>query len=246
MDRSLFVAMSGAKEILLAQNANANNLANVNTTAFKADLEQFRSQPLFGPGHPSRVFAMSERTGVDLSAGPQVTTGRNLDMAINGEGWFAVQAKDGTEAYTRAGELHIDEQGRLLNGQGLPVIGAGGPITLPPADKVDIGIDGTVSIIPQGSNAAGLAQLDQLKLVNPPRSELEKGLDGLMRRASGQPAPANPDVKLASGVLETSNVSSVEEMVRMIELQRHYEMQIKMMKAVEDNEAASAQLMRMG
>lgn len=246
MDRSLYVAMSGAKEILLAQTANAHNLANVNTTAFKADLEQFRSQPLFGPGHPSRVFAMTERTGVDLSAGPQITTGRNLDIAINGEGWLAVQGKDGTEAYTRAGELHINEQGQLLSSAGLPVLGTDGPIMLPPANRVDIGTDGTISIIPQGSNAAAIVQAGQLKLVNPPKDQMEKGLDGLMRLANGQPAQADANLKVSSGMLETSNVSSVEEMVQMIELQRHYEMQIKMMKAVEDNGAAGAELMRIG
>jgi flagellar basal-body rod protein FlgF len=246
MDRSLFVAMSGAKEILLAQAANANNLANVNTTAFKADLEQFRSQPLFGPGHPSRVFAMAERPGVDLSTGPMVTTGRNLDVAIQGEGWLAVRAKDGTEAYSRAGELHIDEQGQLLNGAGLPVLGNDGPITVPPSSQIDIGSDGTISVIPQGGNAIATLLVGQLKLVNPPKDQLEKGLDGLMRQTNGQPTAPDVNVKVASGVLETSNVSSVEEMVRMIELQRHYEMEIKMMKAAEDNGAASAQLMRMG
>lgn len=246
MDRSLFVAMSGAKEILLAQAANANNLANVDTTAFKADLEQFRTQPLFGPGYPTRVYAMTERPAVDWSTGPLITTGRNLDVAIQGEGWLAVQTKDGTEAYTRAGELHIDEQGQLHNGAGLPVLGNNGPIAVPPASQIDIGSDGTISIIPQGGNATALVLVDQLKLVNPPKEQLQKGPDGLMRLASGQPAEPAAKVKVASGMLETSNVSSVEEMVQMIELQRHYEMQIKAMKAAEENSAAGAQLMRMG
>lgn len=246
MDRSLFVAMSGAKEILLAQAANANNLANADTTAFKADLEQFRSQPLFGPGHPTRVYAMTERPAVDWSAGPLVTTGRNLDVAIQGDGWLAVQTKNGTEGYTRAGELHIDEQGQLRNGAGLPVLGNNGPITVPPASQIDIGSDGTISIIPQGGNATALVLVDQLKLVNPPKEQLQKGSDGLMRLVNGQPAEPAAKVKVVSGMLETSNVSSVEEMVQMIELQRHYEMQIKAMKAAEENSAAGAQLMRMG
>lgn len=246
MDRSLYIAMSGAKQIMQAQASNANNLANVNTTAFRADLEQFRSQPVFGPGYPSRVYAMVERPGVDLSTGSLQTTGRDLDVAVHGEGWIAVQAKDGSEAYTRAGDLHITEQGQLLTGTGLPVIGNAGPIAIPPAQKVEIGADGTISVIAQGSNATALAVVDQIKLVKPAKEQLEKHEDGLMRLADGIRAEASAEVKLTTGALETSNVSAVEEMVQMIELQRQYEMQIKMMKTVEDVGAASAQIMRIG
>jgi flagellar basal-body rod protein FlgF len=246
MDRSLYIAMSGAKQIMQAQASNANNLANVNTTAFRADLEQFRSQPVFGPGYPSRVYAMAERPGVDLSTGSLETTGRDLDVAINGEGWIAVQAKDGGEAYTRAGDLHITEQGQLLTGTGLPVIGNAGPIAVPPAQKVEIGADGTISIVPQGGNGTALAAVEQIKLVKPAKEQLQKGEDGLMRLADGSPALTSAEVKLVTGVLEGSNVSAVEEMVQMIELQRQYEMQIKMMKTVEDVGAAGAQIMRIG
>ncbi|HUL10798.1 MAG TPA: flagellar basal-body rod protein FlgF [Methylococcaceae bacterium] len=246
MDRSLYIAMSGAKQIMLAQASNSNNLANVNTTAFRADLEQFRSQPVFGPGYPSRVYAMTERPGVDLSTGSLETTGRDLDVAINGEGWIAVQAKDGSEAYTRAGDLHITEQGQLLTGTGLPVIGNAGPIAVPPAQKVEIGADGTISIIPQGGNGTALAVVDQIKLVKPAKDELQKGEDGLMRLADGRQAELSAETKLTTGALETSNVSAVEEMVQMIELQRQYEMQIKMMKTVEDIGASSARIMQIG
>jgi len=246
MERGLYIAMNGAKQIMQAQASTANNLANVNTTAFRADLEQFRSQPVFGPGYASRVYAMTERPGVDLSAGALETTGRDLDVAINGEGWIAVQAEDGSEAYTRAGDLHITEQGQLLTGKGLPVIGNAGPIAVPPAQKLEIGTDGTISLVPQGGNTTVLAVVDQIKLVKPPKDQLQKGEDGLMRFAGEGNAAPSAEVKLVTGVLETSNVSAVEEMVRMIELQRHYEMQIKMMKTIEDNAAASAQIMRMG
>jgi flagellar basal-body rod protein FlgF len=246
MDRSLYIAMSGAKQIMLAQASNANNLANVNTAAFRADLEQFRSQPVFGPGYPSRVYAMAERPGVDLSTGSLETTGRDLDVAVNGEGWIAVQAKDGSEAYTRAGDLHITEQGQLLTGTGLPVIGNAGPIAVPPAQKVEIGADGTISVIPQGGGGTDLAVVEQIKLVKPDKEQLQKGEDGLMRLADGVSAPASAEVKLVTGVLEGSNVSAVEEMVQMIELQRQYEMQIKMMKTVEDVGAAGAEIMRIG
>lgn len=246
MDRALFVAMSGAKQILQAQTANANNLANVNTTAFRADLEQFRSQPVFGPGYPGRVYAMLERPGVDFSAGSMQNTGRDLDVAIEGEGWIAVRAKDGKEAYTRAGDLHITPQGQLLNGEGLPVLGNSGPITIPPAQNVTIGSDGTISFIPLGQNATTLATIDRIKLVNPAKDQLEKGTDGMIRLSGGAPATADASVKLVSGALESSNVSAVEEMTKMIQLQRQYEMQLKLMKTVEDDGAASSRLMQIG
>ncbi|MBP1151002.1 MULTISPECIES: flagellar basal-body rod protein FlgF [Methylocaldum] len=246
MDRSLYVAMSGAKQILLAQASNANNLANANTPGFRADFEQLRSMPVFGNGYPSRVYAMTERPGVDLSTGSLQTTGRDLDVAINGDGWLAVQAKDGSEAYTRAGDLHITPAGQLVTGSGLPVLGNAGPIAIPPAQKVEIGSDGTISIIPQGANATALAILDRIKLVKPEKSQLEKGEDGLMRIKDGTPVEATNEVQLVTGSLEGSNVSTVEEMVQMIELAREFEYQIKMMKTVEDDGNASAELMRIG
>jgi flagellar basal-body rod protein FlgF len=246
MDRSIYIAMNGAKQILQAQASNANNLANVNTTAFKTDLEQFRSQPVFGPVYPSRVYAMVERPGVDLSTGGLETTGRDLDVAVNGEGWIAVNGKDGKEAYTRAGDLHVTAQGQLVTGTGLPVLGNSGPIALPPYTKLEIGDDGTISIIPQGGNATGMAAVDQIKLVNPPKDQLEKREDGLIHVKGDQPVAPTPQVKLAAGMLETSNVSAVEEMVEMIDLQRQYEMQIKLMKSVEDNGAAGSQLLKTG
>lgn len=246
MDRALFVAMSGAKQILQAQTANANNLANVNSTAFRADLEQFRSQPVFGPGYPSRVYAMLERPGVDFSSGMMEKTGRDLDVAVDGEGWIAIQARDGKEAYTRAGDLHITPQGQLLNGEGLPVLGNNGPITVPPAQNVTIGSDGTISFIPLGQNATTLATIDRIKLVKPPKDQLEKGLDGMIRQTNGNPAQADATVKVVSGALESSNVSAVEEMTQMIQLQRQYEMQLKLMKTVEDDSAASSKLMQIG
>jgi flagellar basal-body rod protein FlgF len=246
MDRGIFVAMAGAKEVVHALTSNANNLANVNTDGFRADFEQFRAQPVFGPGYPSRVYAMNERPGVDFSTGALVNTGRELDVAVAGDGWIAVQGKDGREAYTRAGNLHVTEQGLLTTGTGLQVIGNNGPIALPPAQKLEIGADGSISLLPLGAPANALAVADRIKLVNPPKEQMDKGLDGLMRQRDGNAPPADANVKLVSGMLETSNVSGVEEMVEMIELQRRYEMQLKLMKTVEDDSAAGAQLMRMG
>lgn len=245
MDRGLYIAMSGAKQILNAQDANSNNLANANTTGFRADLEQFRTQPLFGPVHPSRVYAMLERPAVKFSAGALQTTGRELDVAINGEGWFAVRSKDGSEAYTRAGDLHITAQGQLVTGNGLAVLGNNGPISVPPAKKIELGDDGTLSILPMGGTETTLAVIDRLKLVKPDPSQLDKGTDGMMRQRDGKPALADASVRIVSGALEGSNVNIVHDMVEMISLSRQFEHQIKMMKTAEDNGAASAQIMRM-
>ncbi len=246
MDRSLYIAMSGAKETLYAQSSVNNNLANANTTAFKADLENFRSMPVFGPGHPSRVYAMDERPMTDFTHGPIQTTGRELDVAIDGKGWMAVQAPDGSEAYTRRGDLRLSPEGLLKTGDGLPVLGENGPVTIPPAQKIDIAGDGTISIVPLGENPDVLAVVDRIKLVRPNPTQLEKGEDGLIRLKGGAPATADSRVTLVSGALEGSNVNTVEALVKMIELGRRFELQVKMMKTVEEDAAATARLLRMG
>lgn len=248
MDRSLYIAMNGAKQTLQAQTANANNLANSQTIGFKSDFEQFRAMPVFGPGYPSRVYTMTERPGTDLAIGSLQTTGRDLDIAINGDGWFAVRAKDGSEAYTRAGDLRITPQGLLENGAGQQLLGEQGqPIAIPPSQKVEIGRDGTISIIPQGSNATTLAQLDRIKLVNPGNENLEKREDGLMhlKQVGAAPPPPDANVKLVQGSLEGSNVNAVSAMVEMIELARNFEMQTKVMKNVDENAGVTAKLMQM-
>jgi len=243
MDNNLYVAMSGAKQAMLAQAVNSHNLSNANTTGFKADLSQFRSMPVYGAGLPSNVYAMAERPGIDFDHGTIQSTGRDLDVSINGDGWLAVQAEDGTEAYTRAGDLRITPNGVLTTGTGLAVMGGGGPVAIPEADKVEIGSDGTISIIPLGDSAATLSTIDRIKLVNPELSDVEKGKDGLFRLKSGLDAQPSAEVRLVSGSVEGSNVSVVNAMVSMIELARNFELQVKMMKTVSENEAASAQLM---
>ena len=246
MDRMLFLAMNGASQIMQAQATAANNLANVSTTGFKEDLAQFRSMPVFGLGMPSRVYAMTERPGVDLSAGAHNQTGRELDMAISGNGWFAVQGTDGNEAYTRAGDLHISSAGLLVNGAGHPIIGSSGaPIAIPPYEKIEIGADGTITIRPIGQQANVLAQVDRIKLVNPDPANLTKGADGLIHTEDGSVAPADASVQVVSGVLENSNVNAVDEMVRIIELARQYETQVKMMNAAKENETSSDRLIQM-
>ncbi len=243
MDRMLYVAMSGAKQTMLAQASNSHNMANANTTGFRADLAAFRSMPVFGPGAPSRVYAMMESPGVDTTNGAINTTGRELDVAIKGDGWIAVQAVDGTEAYTRAGNLRIEDGGILMTAGGVAVLGNGGPIALPPAEKIEIGTDGTISIQGIGQSPSTLTVLDRIKLVKVDPALLIKGNDGLMRLKDGNVAGADATMSLVSGALETSNVSVVESMVNMIVLARQYETQVKMMKTAEETDNASTQLL---
>ncbi|MGD8925576.1 MAG: flagellar basal-body rod protein FlgF [Thioalkalispiraceae bacterium] len=244
MDKVLYTAMSGAKQTMLAQAANSNNIANVSTPGFRADYAQFRSMPVFGPGLPSRVYAMTERSGTDLSAGSINATGNGLDIAINGDGWIAVQASDGSEAYTRAGNMRLTTEGLLVTGSGFPVMGEGGPITLPPVNRIEIGEDGTISMMPLGEEGNELNIADRIKLVNPAKGDLYKGVDGLMRVKSG-PADADANVKVVSGMLESSNVNVATALVNMIDLSRQYETQVKVMREAEQNADAARELLRM-
>jgi flagellar basal-body rod protein FlgF len=244
MDRMLYISMNAAQQTMLSQASNSNNLANVNTTGFRADFEQFRSQPVFGEGLPSRVYSMSERPQTDYQQGSIQSTGRDLDISIQGEGFIAVQGKDGREGYTRAGDLQITASGQLVTGTGLAVMGEGGPIAIPPSEKIEIGTDGTITVRTIGSAASELTVLDRIKLVKPELSNVFKDSDGLMRLQDGSNAPLDSTIKVASGTLESSNVNAVGALVNMIELQRKYEMQVKMMKSADDNSAASARLLQ--
>ena len=245
MDRMIFIAMSGAKEAMSAQAVNSNNLANSGTTGFRADFHTSLKQQVYGPGHPSRVYATAQDGGADLNHGSIISTGRDLDMAINGDGWFAVQASDGSEAYTRAGDLHIDTLGRLKNSAGNVVLGNKGPISIPQHANIHFGADGTISIQPLGDNPDTMVVLDRIKLVNPPLDQLRKGMDGLMRLENGGTSKPDARVSIISGSLEQSNVNSVASMVRMIELARQYEAHIKLMRTAEDNDKAAAQIIQM-
>jgi flagellar basal-body rod protein FlgF len=240
----LYVAMSGAKETLVAQANASNNLANANTTGFLADLNQFRSMPVFGSGHPTRVYALDERPATDFDHGSIQYTGRDLDVAVKDGGWIAVQARDGSEAYSRRGDLRVDQNGLLLTGNDLPVMGNGGPIALPPFEKIDIGVDGTVSIRPLGAAGDQLAVIDRIKLTAPQPDQMEKGDDGLLRLKDGAEAEADPAQRLVPGALMSSNVNVVNEMVNMIELARRFELQVKMMKTAEESASAAASIVR--
>ncbi|MGB5626028.1 MAG: flagellar basal-body rod protein FlgF [Woeseiaceae bacterium] len=246
MDEMIFLAMTGAKQTEYAQTINSNNLANVSTTGFRADLHSFSSVPIDGPGIESRINPVVESYGTDLSQGPIATTGRDLDVAVQGDGFIAVQAPDGSEAYTRAGDLRVEAGGLLSTGAGHLVMGNGGPVAIPPNSSLLIGGDGSISVQPLGQGPETLAIVDRIKLVNPDVSMLEKGSDGLLRMPEGEIADADASVSVMSGALEQSNVNVAKTLVNMIELARQYEMQINVIKKAEENADVAAQMMRLG
>jgi flagellar basal-body rod protein FlgF len=245
MDEMIYIAMTGAKQTEYAQAINTNNLANVSTTGFRADLHSFSSIPIEGPGVEARVNAVVESYGTDFRQGAITNTGRDLDIAIQGDGFIAVQSPDGSEAYTRAGDLRIGQGGLLETGAGHLVLGNGGPVAIPQNNSLLIGGDGTITIQPVGQGPEALSILDRIKLVNPDTRDIEKGSDGLLYKKDGSAAAADATVTLQSGVLEQSNVNVAKTLVNMIELARQYEMQVNVIRTSEENADVAAQMMRM-
>ena len=246
MDKLLYVAASGASQDFLGTAVRANNLANAQTNGFKAQLEQARAMPAFGDGLPTRVFAMSESPGNDYTGGPMIQTGRELDVAIQGEGWFAVLDANGNEAYSRNGSFQLNANGQLEDSFGNTILGDGGPLTLPiPLSNINIANDGVISIRLQGAPENAIEEVGRLSLVNPDVRQMERGGDGLFRMKDGTQAAPAAEVQVMSGMLEGSNVNPVEEMVNLINLQRHYEMQVKLMKQAEELDQRGNQLLRL-
>jgi flagellar basal-body rod protein FlgF len=238
MDRLIYLAMSGAKASMQRQDVLANNLANASTTGFRAELQAFRAVPVRGDGASTRVFALESTVGYDARAGAVQATGRNLDVAMNGNAWLAVQSLDGTEAYTRAGALQVNSEGLLVTPSGLPVLGDGGPITIEADAAAEIATDGTITT-KVGTNRSQHA--GRLKLVTPD-APLTRGTDGLFRPADGD-LSADPAARLQSGALEGSNVSPVETMVAMIAAARQFEQQMKMLQSADQKEQAATKLL---
>lgn len=243
MDRLIYTAMTGASHVLQQQAAVAENLANVNTPGFRASLDTFRAVPLVGEGLPTRAFVVDSTAGSDFSQGAFQATGRELDVAVNGEGWLVVQGADGKEAYTRNGSFQVSSSGVLQTRTGMNVVGDSSPLTIPPDTAVTIAKDGTISTVPSGSMATSVVVVGRLKLVNPAADQLERGGDGLFRLKSGLPADADAKVTVMSGSLEDSNVNSVEAMVNMISLARKFDMQMKMLQSADNNAQKSGQLL---
>jgi len=239
MDRMIYLSMSGAKAALQRQDVLANNLANVSTTGFRAELDAFRAVPVRGDGASTRVYALETTPGYSDAPGAVMATDRNLDVAMKGNGWLAVQSLDGTEAYTKAGALDVNNEGVLVTRSGLPVVGDGGPITLPANATVEIAADGTVSARTGNGKPQPVAKL---KVVTP-ETPLIRGTDGLFRAADGNDLNIDPTARVQSGALEGSNVSPVETMVSMISAARQFEHQMKLLSSAEKQDQAASKLL---
>ncbi|SFC85409.1 flagellar basal-body rod protein FlgF [Massilia yuzhufengensis] len=243
MDRLIYTAASGAKHILDQQATTSNNLANVNTTGFRAQLDMFRAVPVESQGLPTRAFVVNTSPASDFSSGALQVTGRDLDVAIKGQGWLAVQMPDGTEAYTRNGSLQTSPNGLLTTAGGATIAGEGGPITIPPDVNIAVGGDGTISTISTAEQQAVANVLGRLKLVNPPAENLVRGDDGLFRLKDGATAQPDATVSVAGGALEGSNVSAIDSMVNMISLARSFDTQMSLLKNAENNAAKATQIL---
>lgn len=241
MDRLIYTAMTGARGTMDQQAAVSNNIANAASTGFRAQMHKLRAVEIQTDAFRSRSFAVDASIANDFTPGPIHYTGRPYDVALEGKGWLSVRLADGSEAYTRNGSLTLSPAGVLQTRDGLPVVGDGGPITLPPDTEIVIGRDGSVSSINPDDGVVNL--VGQLKLVNPPEADLVRGDDGLFRLAGGAPAPADPAVQVAGGYLETSNVNVADQMVQMISLARQFEMQVRMLQTAEANDRAAAQVL---
>lgn len=235
MNELLITVMNSANQIMQAQAVNTNNLANASTDGFKAELAYINSREIGGG-----VYSVP-----DLSTGTLRTTGRELDVSINGKGWIAVMTADGTEGYSRRGDFNIDAFGQLTDGAGHPIIGNSGPISLPPYASVEIGSDGTISIQPLGQSPNTMAVVNRIKLVSPEDTELHRGADGVMRLLPDETATVDASVRLFSGTLEGSNVNAVSEMIKMIDLARRFEAQVKLMQSAEENSMSLEKIMSM-
>jgi len=243
MDRLIYTAMTGASHTLQQQASVSQNLANVNTPGFRSSIDAFRAVPLAGEGLPTRTFVVDSTAGTDFTPGVMQTTGRTLDVAVDGKGWIAVQDANGNEAYTRNGSFQVLSNGILQTRSGLNVMGDTGPITIPQDTEVTIAKDGTISTVPSGSQAAQVVVVGRIKLTNPEESQLVRGEDALFRTKDGNPADADAKVTVVSGNLEGSNVNMVESMVNMISLARQFDMQMKMLQTADNNAKAASGLL---
>jgi flagellar basal-body rod protein FlgF len=245
MDRLIYTSLTAMRGSMARQTATANNLANAQTPGFRADIAEAQSIWLNGPNLDTRVMASEEVVNADMTAGTVSATGRDLDIALSGNGLLSVQSADGEEAYTRRGDLQMADSGLLTTGDGHPILGSQGPVTLPPADSISIDEDGRIFIVPQGGDPAQPQEVDRLKLVSPTGSNIVKGLDGLFRVKGGGALPTDPDAKLTTRSLEGSNVSATQALVDMIEASRSWDTQLKLIGDARDLDASSAELMKL-
>ena len=243
VDTALFVGMTGAKQSMHSLRVISNNLANANTLGFRADYETIKTVPTNQNKMQTRVYSQPDKTYSDFKQGPMIKTGGDLDIAINGKGFIAVQTKKGKEAYTRAGNLQITKDGLVVTGRGDVVLGSNGVITIPPSNRISIGERGNISVQPRGQSPNQLTTIGNIKLVDIPNNQLQKGVDGLFYLAEGASATASDSVRITSGALEGSNVDPVRALSELIDISRQFEMHTKLMKSIEDNSGKSNQLL---
>ncbi len=244
MDRVIYVGMTAAKHTMSQLASVAQNLSNIQTVAYKADVHVFKAIPASGPGNPTREYVVNAKVGTDFSPGTIEHTGNPTDLAIVGPGWFTVKMADGSEAYTRNGNFKISANGVVQTTNGLSVVGVdGGPITLPLHTEVSFGRDGTITSVPSGNQPSGVTVLGKIKLVNPPEDQVVKGADNFIRLKNGQNASADASVRLMSGSLEASNVNAIEAMINMIDLGRQFDMQMKLLQTADANASKASVLL---
>jgi len=246
MDRLIYTALSAMDSAMARQRVIANNLANASTPGFRA--EEFAVTPATIRGAPleARAMARGHVRGADLAQGKITATGRALDIAVEGDALIALQARDGSEVYSRRGDLKVSASGVLENGEGLAVLGEAGPITLPPSSDITIAADGSVLVRDPAAPNEPPGAIDRIKLVSPAGSRIEKGLDNLLRVPGGGALPADPTARVRSGMIETSNVDTAATLVEMIEAQRAFEQRAKIIATAREIDEASARLMSLG
>lgn len=238
MDSVLFHANSGGDLNFSRQQIAANNLANINTPGFKADLFQAEM------GSFSNLSYVAQKpNGIDTSSGSIIQTGNPLDVAIDGDAWLAVKDSKGQEAYSRGGTLRIDAQGQLVTAGGKPVMGNGGAIAIPPSKSIEIGTDGTISVVPLDGDGISLAVLDRIKMVKLDKNNMVKNDEGLIKLKQGKGTPADISVKLIQHAIEGSNVNAIDQMVGMISSGRDFESQMKLLSTADDNAQKLSQLL---
>jgi len=245
MDRLIYTALSGMRGAMARQTATANNLANANTTGFRAEMSSATALWLRGAGLETRVPTSQQVVAADMAPGSVSDTGRDLDVAMQGDALLAVQADDGSEAYTRRGDLQVSQTGVVTTGDGHPVLGEGGPLTIPPADSIRIANDGAIWIVPAGGDPNQPQQVDRLKLATPAGSRIQKGLDGLFRVTDGGALPSDPDARLTPHSLEGSNVNTSQTLIDMIEASRSWDMQLQLVTQAREMDTSAADLMRL-
>ena len=243
MDRLIYTAMTGAKHVMWQQATAAQNLANVATSGFRAQIDAFRAVPVIGPGAPTRAFVVDASVGTDFSPGVIQTTGRELDVAINGKGWIAVQGPDGKEAYTRYGSLAVNANGVMQTRTGLNVLSDSGALSVPPDTELTIAQDGTISTVPTSGQKSQVSEVGRIKLVNPPEENLVRGDDGLFHLKDGGAANVDGSVVLHTGGLESSNVNTAEALVNMISLSRQFDLHMKLLQNAEQNAAKASDIL---